>query len=243
MSIDVDEKEKYIRSANRQNCEARGRIIRITPAMDAEERYQQKRLGYIKLSLNEMHGIPFRQVFINRVDTRFHQVPRLRAESRRTQTIGWQKLVASTLSSRGTRARNQGENETTSSLGHTTQNRHRRRRPRKRTRRRSAITQPRTRRCTIVHPTQQRQGNATAARLTTHHRRARRVQLKLTTATTTAGGEGKQRSRTGIKQSPEGNRKRQQEEHRTGEGQSKEEGSSSTKENITRCYNHSDPEE
>ena len=89
--------------------------------MDAEERYQQKRLGYIKLSLNEMHGIPFKQVFINRVDTRFHQVPRLRTESRRTQTIGWQKLVASTLSSRGTRSRNQIENETTSSSGHTTQ--------------------------------------------------------------------------------------------------------------------------
>ena len=119
--IDVDEREKYIRSANRQNFEARGRIIRITPAMNAEERYQQKRMGYIKLSLNEMHGTPFKKVFINRVDTRFHQVPRLRAESRRTQTIGWQKLVASTLSSRGTRARNQSENETTSSSGHTTQ--------------------------------------------------------------------------------------------------------------------------
>ena len=38
--IDVDERDKYIRSANRQTCEARGRIIRITPAMDAEERYQ-----------------------------------------------------------------------------------------------------------------------------------------------------------------------------------------------------------
>ena len=34
--------------------------------MDAEQRYQQKRLGYIKLSLNEMHGIPFKKVFINR---------------------------------------------------------------------------------------------------------------------------------------------------------------------------------
>ena len=64
--IDVDERDNYIRSANRQTCEARGRIIRITPAMDAEERYQQKRLGYIKLSLNEMHGILFKKVFINR---------------------------------------------------------------------------------------------------------------------------------------------------------------------------------
>ena len=108
--IDIDEREKYIRSANRQNCEARGRIIRITPAMDAEERYQQKRLGYIKLSLNEMHGISLKKVFSNR-------------ELKHVSIQGFimYQLVASTLSSRGRRARNQGENETTSCLGHTTQ--------------------------------------------------------------------------------------------------------------------------
>ena len=45
------------RSANRQKCEAEGREIRFIRVMDAEERYLQKRLGFIKLSLNEVHEI------------------------------------------------------------------------------------------------------------------------------------------------------------------------------------------
>ena len=63
---DVDERDKYIRSANRQRNEARGRKIRFSPAMDAEERYQHKRLGYIKLSLSEIHNIPLEKITLNR---------------------------------------------------------------------------------------------------------------------------------------------------------------------------------
>ena len=57
--------ETILRSANRPKCEAKGREIRFTTAMDAEERYLQKRLGFIKLSLNEVHGTPFSKVYIN----------------------------------------------------------------------------------------------------------------------------------------------------------------------------------
>ena len=42
------------------------RNIRFTPNMKAEERYLQKRLGFIKVSLNEVHGIPFERIYINK---------------------------------------------------------------------------------------------------------------------------------------------------------------------------------
>ena len=64
--VDLDERDKFVRSANRQICEARGRVIRFTPAMDAEERYHQKGQGYVKLNLYEMHGIPVKKTYINR---------------------------------------------------------------------------------------------------------------------------------------------------------------------------------
>ena len=45
---DTDERDKFVRSANIFKKELRGRKIRISPAMDAEERFHQKRLGYFK---------------------------------------------------------------------------------------------------------------------------------------------------------------------------------------------------
>ena len=43
-----DERNTYIRSANTLRKELRGRKIKITRSMDAEERFHQKRLGYVK---------------------------------------------------------------------------------------------------------------------------------------------------------------------------------------------------
>ena len=44
----------------------KNRKIRFSPAMDAEERYQQKRLGYIKFCLSEIHKIPLEKITLNR---------------------------------------------------------------------------------------------------------------------------------------------------------------------------------
>ena len=44
---DFDERDNFVRSANIQKKELRGRRIKISPAMDADERFQQKRLGYV----------------------------------------------------------------------------------------------------------------------------------------------------------------------------------------------------
>ena len=42
--VDSDERDKYIRSANMLKSELNGRKIRISPAMDAEDRHHSKRL-------------------------------------------------------------------------------------------------------------------------------------------------------------------------------------------------------
>ena len=43
-----DERNKYIRSANMLRNELRGRKLKITRSMDAQERFHQKRMGYVK---------------------------------------------------------------------------------------------------------------------------------------------------------------------------------------------------
>ena len=44
----VNAGERFIRSANMLKKELRGRKIKITRSMDAEERFHNKRMGYIK---------------------------------------------------------------------------------------------------------------------------------------------------------------------------------------------------
>ena len=61
---DSDERDKYIRSANMLEKELRGRIIRMSPAMDAEER---KKPGYIKYCTHTRHNIQLVQISMNRV--------------------------------------------------------------------------------------------------------------------------------------------------------------------------------
>ena len=94
-----------------------------------------KRLGYINLSLNETHGIPFNKVYINRelkhVSIQGEVVIKTCANGTLKYTMyqdieqkaeehmdNWltKKLVASTVSSRRTRPRNQIESKTMSSL-------------------------------------------------------------------------------------------------------------------------------
>ena len=41
---------------------------RISTAMDADERFQQKKLGYIKFCPNKKHEIPLAKITLNRVE-------------------------------------------------------------------------------------------------------------------------------------------------------------------------------
>ena len=51
------ERNKYIRSANVLRKELRGRKLQITRSMDAEERFHQKRMGYVKYCIHVKHNI------------------------------------------------------------------------------------------------------------------------------------------------------------------------------------------
>ena len=64
---DSDERDKYVRSANMLKKELSGRKIRISSAMDAEERFHQQSLGYIQCCIYTRHTIPIVQITMNRM--------------------------------------------------------------------------------------------------------------------------------------------------------------------------------
>ena len=53
-----DERNKSVRSANMLRKELRGRKLKITRSMDAEERFHQKRMVYVKYCIHVKHNIP-----------------------------------------------------------------------------------------------------------------------------------------------------------------------------------------
>ena len=53
-----DERNKYIRSANMLKKEIRGRKLKIMRSMDAEERFHQKRMRYLKYCIHVKHNVP-----------------------------------------------------------------------------------------------------------------------------------------------------------------------------------------
>ena len=59
------ERNKYIRSANMLRKELRGRKLKITRSMDAEERFHQKGMEYVKYSIHMKHNIPFDSISTN----------------------------------------------------------------------------------------------------------------------------------------------------------------------------------
>ena len=63
---DNDERDKFVRSANILRKELRGRKMKISAAMDAEERFHQKRLGYFKCSIHVNHNVPLEKIRMNR---------------------------------------------------------------------------------------------------------------------------------------------------------------------------------
>ena len=60
-----DERNKYIRSANMLRKELRGRKLKITRSMDAEERFHQKGSGYVKYCIHVKHNIPLDSITKN----------------------------------------------------------------------------------------------------------------------------------------------------------------------------------
>ena len=59
------ESNKFIRSANMLKKELKGRKIRITRSMEAEERFYNKRIGYVKNCINKKHGVPLHSISLN----------------------------------------------------------------------------------------------------------------------------------------------------------------------------------
>ena len=114
--------------------EMKGRKIRTTPAMDAEERHQQKRLGYIKSSMHSKYKVPLAQIKLNRMTKRvsvngqvvartcengslkYHKYHDIEKEVG-VCTNEWliKKLVPTTVSSRDVGIKRRSEGSTTSS--------------------------------------------------------------------------------------------------------------------------------
>ena len=60
-----DERNKYVKSANMLRKEMRGRKSKITRSMDAEGRFHQKRMGYVKYCIHMRHTIPLNSISLN----------------------------------------------------------------------------------------------------------------------------------------------------------------------------------
>ena len=58
-------RNKFIRSANMLKKELRGRKIKITRSMDAEERFHNNRMGYVKYCIHTRHNIPLSLISLN----------------------------------------------------------------------------------------------------------------------------------------------------------------------------------
>ena len=54
-----DERDRYVRSANMQQIQLNRRKIKISPAMDADERFHHQRMGLINYALHDKHKIPY----------------------------------------------------------------------------------------------------------------------------------------------------------------------------------------
>ena len=60
-----EERNKFVRSANMLKKELRGRKLKISRSMDADERFHKKRMGYVKYCIHEKHNIPLDSITTN----------------------------------------------------------------------------------------------------------------------------------------------------------------------------------
>ena len=60
-----EERNKFVGSANMLKKELRGRKLKISRSMDADERFHQKRKEYVKYCIHEKHNISFDSITTN----------------------------------------------------------------------------------------------------------------------------------------------------------------------------------
>ena len=132
--INDGERNKFIRSANMLKKELRGRKIKITRSMDAEERFHNKRMVYVKYCIHMRHNIPLSLISLNwtskyvsvkgQIVVKTCQSGSLKfikyqdvEDEVEEQMQKWQtkKLIATTVSSREKGLRRREEGRTTSS--------------------------------------------------------------------------------------------------------------------------------
>ena len=131
--VNDGERNKFIRSANMLKRELRGRNIRITRSMEAEERFN-KRMGYVKCCIHKRHGVPLDLNSLNWIakpvsvkgqivvetcqdgSLKFSKYQDVEDEVEELmQKMADKKLIATTVSSREKVIRRREEGETTSS--------------------------------------------------------------------------------------------------------------------------------
>ena len=110
--------------------ELRGRKLKTTRSMDAEERFHNKRMGNVKYCIHMKHNVPLESITANwtmkyvsikgqivvkedsaKWKPEIHQIPRRGSRSRRTNAeMAVKKLIATTVSSRekGMKRREEG---------------------------------------------------------------------------------------------------------------------------------------
>ena len=63
---DNDGRNNFVRSVDILQSQLRGRKFKISPAVDTEERFHQRRLGYVKSNIHTKHDVPLVQIKVNR---------------------------------------------------------------------------------------------------------------------------------------------------------------------------------
>ena len=58
-------RDRFVRSANMRKYELDERVIKISQALEPDERFEQKRLGYIKYAINKSTGIELHWIKLN----------------------------------------------------------------------------------------------------------------------------------------------------------------------------------
>ena len=62
---DTRTRDRFVRSANMRKCELDGRKIKISPALEPDERFDRKRLSYVKYAINKKTKIELHWIKLN----------------------------------------------------------------------------------------------------------------------------------------------------------------------------------
>ena len=94
------DRNKFIRSANMLKKELRGRKVKITRSMDAEERFHNKRMGYVKYCIHTRHNIPLSLISLNWTAKHVSVKGQIVVKTCQSAKMADKKLIATTVSSR-----------------------------------------------------------------------------------------------------------------------------------------------